>query len=418
MDWDEACRQASAMVATRNYAEAEQVIYGAYNQVKAENNLEKICTSLDLLGWLCFMQSKHQQASEIYYYCAQAKVQLMGADNIEVAKTIKNIIASTYQLKQYEKVVDMARECLRIFALHLPRENPEIATLGKNLYELLKWMNRIPEAEHVKHLYLDPPAPAVPQMQAQAQSGAYAIPQQQQMQQHQVQPQTQSGAYNVPQQQQPPQAQPHQQQQAYQQQQHQYQQQAQQQPQQQPQPQAQSSTASGNQWAQQAYANQSQSQAQPAMQPPPQQQPQQAPAAQNQWAPQPQTQSGAYAVPQQQQQQQPQPQQQPASQGHFRQISIPPQNAAPAQQAPLSTSQAPVQQIQQVQQTSQAQPEQGAPPTDSAAKAAAARRKDYSKFAKSICDVCKQEYEGAGCLRCTSAGIKAFDPGSTFGSEW
>lgn len=392
MDWDEACRQASAMVATRNYAEAEQVIYGAYNQVKAENNLEKICTSLDLLGWLCFMQSKHQQASEIYYYCAQAKVQLMGADNIEVAKTIKNIIASTYQLKQYEKVVDMARECLRIFALHLPRENPEIATLGKNLYELLKWMNRIPEAEHIKHLYLDPPAPsippAMPPMQAQAQSGAYAVPQQQQMQQQQMQPQTQSGAYNVPQhQQQPQQAQP-QQQQAYQQQQHQYQQQAQhqQQPQQHP-----------------------------------QQQPQQTAGAQNQWAPQPQTQSGAYAVPQQQQipqqqipqqQPQPQPQQQPASQGHFRQISIPPQNAAPAQQAPLSTSQAPV------QQTPQAQPAQGAQPTDSAAKAAAARRKDYSKFAKSVCEVCKQEYEGAGCLRCTSAGIKAFDPGSTFGSEW
>lgn len=399
MDWDEACRQASAMVATRNYAEAEQVIYGAYNQVKAENNLEKICTSLDLLGWLCFMQSKHQQASEIYYYCAQAKVQLMGADNIEVAKTIKNIIASTYQLKQYDKVVDMARECLRIFSLHLPRENPEIATLGKNLYELLKWMNRFPEAEHIKHLYLDPPAPpsppAIPPMQAQAQSGAYAIPQQQ------VQPQTQSGAYNIPQQQ-PQQAQPQPQQQAYQQQQHQYQQQAQAQVQ----PQAHNSTASGNQWAQQAYANQSQSQAQPSMQQP-QQQPQQAQGAQNQWAPQPQTQSGAYAVPQQQQQipqqqaPQQQPQAQPASQGHFRQISIPPQNATPAQQPPQALEAA-----------------TGGPATDSAAKAAAARRKDYSKFAKSVCDVCKQEYEGAGCLRCTSAGIKAFDPGSTFGSEW
>ena len=399
MDWDEACRQASAMVATRNYAEAEQVIYGAYNQVKAENNLEKICTSLDLLGWLCFMQSKHQQASEIYYYCAQAKVQLMGADNIEVAKTIKNIIASTYQLKQYEKVVDMARECLRIFALHLPRENPEIATLGKNLYELLKWMNRIPEAEHVKQLYLDPP-----QMQAQVQSGAYALPQTQQHIQ-----QAQSGAYNVPQQQQQPQQQQHpqaqpQQQQAYQQQQQQYAQHAAQaQQQQQPQPQTQSSTASGNQWAQQAYINQSQSQAQPAVQP----QPQHAQNAQNQWAPQPQTQSGAYSVPQQAvpQQAQPQQQQQPASQGHFRQISIPAQNAAPAQPAPAPA------------QTAQQQP-QTAPTTDSAAKAAAARRKDYSKFAKSVCEVCKQEYEGAGCLRCTSAGIKAFDPGSTFGSEW
>jgi hypothetical protein len=209
MDWDEACRQASALVATRNYAEAEQVIYGAYNQVKAENNLEKICTSLDLLGWLCFMQSKHQQASEIYYYCAQAKVQLLGSNNIEVAKTIKNIIASTYQLKQYEKVVDMARECLRIFALHLPRENPEISTLGKNLYELLKWMNRIPEAEQVKRLYLDPPAPPapapVPAMQAQAQSGAYPVPQQQQMQQ---QPQAQQQQYQQQQQQQ--QQQPHQ----------------------------------------------------------------------------------------------------------------------------------------------------------------------------------------------------------------
>lgn len=392
MDWDEACRQASAMVATRNYAEAEQVIYGAYNQVKAENNLEKICTSLDLLGWLCFMQSKHQQASEIYYYCAQAKVQLMGADNIEVAKTIKNIIASTYQLKQYEKVVDMARECLRIFALHLPRENPEIATLGKNLYELLKWMNRIPEAEHVKQLYLDPPP-----MQAQVQSGAYALPQTQQHVQ-----QAQSGAYTVPQQQQ---QQPHpQQQQAYQQQQQQYAQHAAQAQQQQPpqQQQPQSSTASGNQWAQQAYVNQSQSQAQPAVQP----QPQPAQNTQNQWAPQPQTQSGAYSVPQQaaQQPSQPQQQQQPASQGHFRQISIPAQNAAPAQPAPAP---APAQQ----------QP-QSAPVTDSAAKAAAARRKDYSKFAKSVCEVCKQEYEGAGCLRCTSAGIKAFDPGSTFGSEW
>jgi len=356
MDWDEACRQASALVATRNYAEAEQVIYGAYNQVKAENNLEKICTSLDLLGWLCFMQSKHQQASEIYYYCAQAKVQLMGGDNIEVAKTIKNIIASTYQLKQYEKVVDMARECLRIFALHLPRENPEISTLGKNLYELLKWMNRIPEAEQVKRLYLDPAPPApppIPPMQAQAQSGAYPVPQQQ-MQQPQAQ-----------------------QQQQYQQQQQQYQ--------------------------------QAQAQAQSGAYPVPQQQPQQQ---------QPQTQSGAYAVPQQQiqqhMQQQPQPQVQPqaqpqaASQGHFRQISIPPQNQqAPGQQAPISSSQAPVQQAPATDSVS-----------DSAAKAAAARRKDYSKFAKSVCEVCKQEYEGAGCLRCTSAGIKAFDPGSTFGSEW
>ncbi len=361
MDWDEACRQASALVATRNYAEAEQVIYGAYNQVKAENNLEKICTSLDLLGWLCFMQAKHQQASEIYYYCAQAKVQLLGSNNIEVAKTIKNIIASTYQLKQYEKVVDMARECLRIFALHLPRENPEIATLGKNLYELLKWMNRIPEAEQIKRLYLDPPAPPAPSpvaaMQAQAQSGAYPVPQQQmqqqpQAQQHQQQQyqqaQAQSGAYPVPQQQ------------------------------------------------QQA-----------------QQQQQQASGAQNQWAPQPQTQSGAYATQQQnmqQQQQQPQAQSQAqpqaASQGHFRQISIPPQNQQ-AQQAPISASQAPVQQAPL-----------GDPVPDSAAKAAAARRKDYSKFAKSVCEVCKQEYEGAGCLRCTSAGIKAFDPGSTFGSEW
>jgi hypothetical protein len=117
---------------------------------------------------------------------------------------------------------------------------------------------------------------------------------------------------------------------------------------------------------------------------------------------------------QQQMQQQPQPQAQPqsqpqaASQGHFRQISIPPQNQqAPAQQAPLTASQAPVQQAPTSEPTS-----------DSAAKAAAARRKDYSKFAKSVCEVCKQEYEGAGCLRCTSAGIKAFDPGSTFGSEW
>jgi len=412
MDWDEACRQASALVATRNYAEAEQVIYGAYNQVKAENNLEKICTSLDLLGWLCFMQSKHQQASEIYYYCAQAKVQLMGPDNIEVAKTIKNIIASTYQLKQYEKVVDMARECLRIFALHLPRENPEISTLGKNLYELLKWMNRIGEAEQVKHLYLDPPAPVapqapppIPQMQAQAQSGAYAVPQH--AQQQQMQAQAQSGAYNIPQQ-------PVQQQQP---QQNQYSQQPQQQPQQQ-QPQQQQ-----NQYAQQQQ--QYQQQAQHAVpQQPLQPQSQQAQGGQNQWAPQPQTQSGAYAVPQQQiqqpqqqvqsqqqiqQQQQPQAQPQPAAQGHFRQISIPPQNAAP-QQAPLSTSQAPVQQAQQAPANE--------PASDSAAKAAAARRKDYSKFAKSVCEVCKQEYEGAGCLRCTSAGIKAFDPGSTFGSEW
>ncbi len=371
MDWDEACRQASGLVASRNYAEAEQVIHGAYNQVKATNNLEKICTSLDLLGWLSFMQAKYQQSSEIYYYCAQAKVQLLGKDNIEVAKTIKNIIASTYQVKQYDKVVDMARECLRIYALHLPREHPEISTLAKNLYELLKWMNRMPEAEQVRQLYLEPPG----QPQAQTQSGVYQAPQQSQPQQQvqpqpqpQVQPQqevqaqpqqyaqSQSGAYQAPQQAQPQQY-------------AQSQSGAYQVPQQaQPQTQAQSSTASG-QWSQQGFSGQTQAQPQ-----------------------------------QQQQPQQPAP---AASQGHFRQISVPAPAPAPQTQAPLSASQAPVQGAAPAE-----------PASDSAAKAAAARRKDYAKFAKNICEVCKQEYEGVGCQRCTSAGIKVFDPGSTFGSEW
>lgn len=358
MSWQEYCNQASQAVSQGNYAEAERFIYEAFKEARQEKNLERIYTALDLLGWLAFMQTKYDDAEKIYQYVAKVKVQLFGADHVEIAKTLKNLIAAAYQVKQYERVVPYAKEASRIFAANLGAAHPECQAIAVNLFELLKWLNRPGEAEEVRISYLAPPPPPIqptaPQFGQQAgqqntQSGGYAQAQQPQ-QQYQQNSTTGTGQY------------------------------------QQTAPQQQAPTNYGTGTGQ--YSNLTQQQPQP-------QQAQQAAYG---------TGTGQYSNLAQQQQQPQQAQQAAHGTGTGQYSNL---QAQQAQQAQYSQ-----QAYQQAQPTAQQQqpiaPTQGhagsAPPQSS--------KSDYSKYAKSICEVCQYEYDGPECLRCTSGQLTVFDPNS------
>ncbi|MBK9141858.1 MAG: tetratricopeptide repeat protein [Candidatus Melainabacteria bacterium] len=296
MTWQSYLNHASQLVSQGKYAEAEQIIYQAFKEARTENDPKKVSTSLDLLSWLAFMQQKYPEAEQLYQYATQVKIQIYGADHIEVGKTIKNIIAACYHQKKYEQVVGYASEALRIYAINYGNDYAECKQLATNLVELLKWLGRVEEADRVRSTYLE------------------------------VRPEP----LHYPGYQQPQQAQ-------------QSQYQGYQQPAQQP---------------QQSQQSQYQSYQQPAQQ------------------------------PQQSQQSQYQSYQQPAQQ--------------PAQQ-PQQSQQS---QYQSYQQPAQQDHSQGIV------------KKDYSKFAKSVCEVCQMEFEGSECLRCTSGQITVFGPGSRLGNDF
>ncbi|MGD9684662.1 MAG: tetratricopeptide repeat protein [Candidatus Obscuribacterales bacterium] len=322
MTWQSYLNHASQLVTQGKYAEAEQIIYQAFKQARTENDPKKVSTSLDLLSWLAFMQQKYPEAEQIYQYATQVKIQIFGADHIEVGKTIKNIIAACYHQKKYEQVVGYASEALRIYALNYGNDHAECKQLATNLVELLKWLGRVDEADRVRSTYLEV----------------------------RPEPQYYQGYQQPAQHQQPVQQQPAQQSQ-YQ----SYQQPAQQQP------------------AQQQQSHY-QSYQQPQQQQPVQQQPVQQQPVQQQ--------------PVQQQPVQQQPAQQPQQQSYYQGYQQPAQKPGDGQQAQPGPSQ------------------QGIV------------RKDYSKFAKSVCEVCQMEFEGSECLRCTSGQITVFDPGSRLGNDF
>ena len=307
MTWQNYLNHASQFVNQGKYADAERIIYQAFNEARAQNDREKIYTSLDLLGYLAFVQKEYAKSEQIYKYGAQVKITVLGQDHIEIGKTLKNLIAAAYQLKQYEQVVSYAKEALRVYGLNYGNTHAECRQLATNLVELLKWLQRIPEADEVRRLYLEVKP----------------------VQQHYQQPVQQ------PAQQQPVQQQPVRQQQHYQ---------------------------------------------QPAQQPV-----QQQPAQQQQYYQQP-------------------VQQQPAQQQHYQQ---------PAQQQPVqqqaSINPAAQRHLQNLQ-SQQSDPEQDQDVNK--------KKKDYSNFAKSVCDVCQMPYEGSECLRCTSGQIAVFDPSSRLGNDF
>lgn len=187
MTWQNYLTHASQLVSQGKYADAERIIYQAFNEARAQNDREKIYTSLDLLGYLAFVQQQYDKSEQIYKYGAQVKISVMGQNHIEIGKTLKNLIAAAYHMKRYEQVVVYAREALRIYGLNYGNGHAECRQLATNLIELLKWLKRIPEADEIRRLYLEV---AQPPPQQPAQQQYYQQPQQQQpVQQQPVQQQ-------------------------------------------------------------------------------------------------------------------------------------------------------------------------------------------------------------------------------------
>lgn len=330
MSWQEYCNLASQYVSQGNYSEAERIIYQAFKEARQAKDLERICTALDSLGWLAFMQHKFADAEKIYQYVAKVKVQLYGADNVEIARTLKNLIAATYQTKQYERVVQYAKEAARIFASSLGVEHAECQAIAANLIELLKWLGRTAEAGEIYQYYINrqPPPVPVPQPAAVAagQQSAYA---------------------------------------------NQY-----------AQTQAQLSQNQGAQYAE-AQAQAAQLAAQIAAQ-------QEAELKAKEAA----AQQAAYQQQQQYAQQQHQQYGQQYGQSNAQYGQTGQQQAQYAQQGQQGYG----------QPQGYQQPADNQPPAQQA--------KDYSRYAKSICEVCQYEFEGPECLRCTSGKIGIFDPTS------
>ncbi|HMO23486.1 MAG TPA: tetratricopeptide repeat protein, partial [Candidatus Melainabacteria bacterium] len=115
MTWQNYLTHASQLVSQGKYADAERIIYQAFNEARAQNDREKIYTSLDLLGYLAFVQQQYDKSEQIYKYGAQVKISVMGQNHIEIGKTLKNLIAAAYHMKRYEQVVVYAREALRVY---------------------------------------------------------------------------------------------------------------------------------------------------------------------------------------------------------------------------------------------------------------------------------------------------------------
>ncbi|MEZ4488131.1 MAG: tetratricopeptide repeat protein [Cyanobacteriota/Melainabacteria group bacterium] len=182
MTWQNYLTHASQLVSQGKYADAERIIYQAFNEARAQNDREKIYTSLDLLGYLAFVQQQYDKSEQIYKYGAQVKISVMGQNHIEIGKTLKNLIAAAYHMKRYEQVVVYAREALRIYGLNYGNGHAECRQLATNLIELLKWLKRIPEADEIRRLYLEA---AQPPPQQPAQQQYYQQPQQQQPAQQQ-----------------------------------------------------------------------------------------------------------------------------------------------------------------------------------------------------------------------------------------
>ncbi|HMP52889.1 MAG TPA: tetratricopeptide repeat protein [Candidatus Melainabacteria bacterium] len=223
MTWQNYLTHASQLVSQGKYADAERIIYQAFNEARAQNDREKIYTSLDLLGYLAFVQQQYDKSEQIYKYGAQVKISVMGQNHIEIGKTLKNLIAAAYHMKRYEQVVVYAREALRVYGLNYGNGHAECRQLATNLIELLKWLKHMPEADEIRRLYLEvsQPQPAqqqhyqqVQQQQPVQQQPAQQQPAQQQQyyQQAQQQPVQQQQYYQHAQQQ-PVQQQPVQQQQ-------------------------------------------------------------------------------------------------------------------------------------------------------------------------------------------------------------
>ncbi len=192
MTWQNYLTHASQLVSQGKYADAERIIYQAFNEARAQNDREKIYTSLDLLGYLAFVQQQYDKSEQIYKYGAQVKISVMGQNHIEIGKTLKNLIAAAYHMKRYEQVVVYAREALRVYGLNYGNGHAECRQLATNLIELLKWLKRMPEADEIRRLYLEvsQPQPAQQQhyQQVQQQQPVQQQPvQQQPAQQHQPQ---------------------------------------------------------------------------------------------------------------------------------------------------------------------------------------------------------------------------------------
>ncbi|MBX9692909.1 MAG: tetratricopeptide repeat protein, partial [Cyanobacteria bacterium] len=149
MTWQEYCNQASQLVSHGRYQEAERIILQAFKEARESRDPQHVYLSLDLLGWLAFMQQKYADAEKVYQHVVNVKIQLFGRDHVEIAKTMKNLIAAAYQLRQYERVVGYASEAARIFAGSLGTNHPECQQIAKNLVEMLKWLGRTDEAETV-----------------------------------------------------------------------------------------------------------------------------------------------------------------------------------------------------------------------------------------------------------------------------
>ena len=386
MTWQEYCNQASQLVSQGRYKEAEAIILEAFKEAREAKDLQRVYTSLDLLGWLAFVQHKFMDAEKIYQHVVNVKSQLFGRTHVEIAKTLKNLIASSYQLKQYDRVVHYASEAARIYATNLGAHHPECQQIAKNLFELLKWMGRTGEAQAVYQQYLAPPAQQPPPPQPVPQQQHYQQPAASQPSQQTPPQQNRSAAATAN-------------------------------------PEQQGNLSSSNPYARhpvgsqsgQYAAQQSQSGQYGSGQQPAQSQYPNQNSQQNQQPPadrQPQTvqqsSSGSYQSPgqyaQQQPAQTPQNQAQPTGYNSYNNQSAQAttgQHAQPnSQYSHLPMKAAP----------QEAQPAQQEPPKP--AQASPQKRKDYTKFAKNICDVCQYEYEGSECLRCTSGEIAVFDPNS------
>lgn len=196
MTWQNYLTHASQLVSQGKYADAERIIYQAFNEARAQNDREKIYTSLDLLGYLAFVQQQYDKSEQIYKYGAQVKISVMGQNHIEIGKTLKNLIAAAYHMKRYEQVVVYAREALRVYGLNYGNGHAECRQLATNLIELLKWLKRMPEADEIRRLYLEvsQPQPAQQQHYQQVQQQQPAQ-QQQYYQQAQQQPVQQQQYY-------------------------------------------------------------------------------------------------------------------------------------------------------------------------------------------------------------------------------
>lgn len=187
MTWQNYLTHASQLVSQGKYADAERIIYQAFNEARAQNDREKIYTSLDLLGYLAFVQQQYDKSEQIYKYGAQVKISVMGQNHIEIGKTLKNLIAAAYHMKRYEQVVVYAREALRVYGLNYGNGHAECRQLATNLIELLKWLKRMPEADEIRRLYLEVSQPQPAQQQHYQQVQQQQPVQQQPAQQHQPQ---------------------------------------------------------------------------------------------------------------------------------------------------------------------------------------------------------------------------------------